>query len=131
VADAARDSAVLDLEAFAQAVRAGASAARAALTEPREGTLLSVLREFGDALQAHLQNEPQSDFLTLMQHGCREAEAALARLKRRGYLQTASDGRETSTLEWTPAGLTVNGLPAQGLPPATAAVPGTAAGAGL
>jgi len=56
------------------------------------------------------------------------AERLLAGLRQQGYLGTASDGRATSTIEWSPAGVSVNGRPAG---PETAAAPAAATGAGL
>ena len=41
----------LEPEALARAVRAGADSARQALSEPREGTILSVIAAFADALE--------------------------------------------------------------------------------
>src|SRR3546814_9356340 len=42
---------VLDTASLTRAVRRGAVAARAALSEPREGTILSVIHAFAEALQ--------------------------------------------------------------------------------
>lgn len=50
VAEAAGPAAQLDPAGLAQAVRAGAASARQALAEPREGTILSVIAAFADAL---------------------------------------------------------------------------------
>lgn len=50
LAEAAGPARALDAPAFARAVRAGARSARQALSEPREGTILSVIAAFADAL---------------------------------------------------------------------------------
>lgn len=52
VSESVGDAARLDAELLARAVRAGADSARQALSEPREGTVLSVIRAFADALDA-------------------------------------------------------------------------------
>jgi uncharacterized protein len=50
LAEAAGPAPTLDAPAFARAVRAGALSARQALSEPREGTILSVIAAFAEAL---------------------------------------------------------------------------------
>jgi dihydroxyacetone kinase-like predicted kinase len=58
VADHAGHLAEIDGQAFAGAVTAGAAYARESLTEPREGTILSVLSDFASATsQAALRGE--------------------------------------------------------------------------
>lgn len=52
VAEAAGNARALDGAALARAVRAGAASARQALSEPREGTILSVISAFADGLDA-------------------------------------------------------------------------------
>jgi DegV family protein with EDD domain len=59
-------------------VRSGAQYARDALSEPREGTLISVLREFADAVHDFVEREPQADFLRIIEHGLARADLALA-----------------------------------------------------
>ena len=51
VAEGVGNRSELSLAAMAEAVRGGADACRRALSEPREGTILSVIRAFADALQ--------------------------------------------------------------------------------
>lgn len=51
VAEAAGPVRALEPEALARAVRAGADSARQALTEPKEGTILSVITAFAEALE--------------------------------------------------------------------------------
>ncbi|HEX4853648.1 DegV family protein [Arenimonas sp.] len=51
VAEAAGSARALEPEALARAIRAGAASARQALSEPREGTIISVIAAFADALE--------------------------------------------------------------------------------
>ena len=51
VAEAAGGARALEPEALARAIRAGATSARQALSEPREGTIISVIAAFADALE--------------------------------------------------------------------------------
>ena len=60
---------------FASAVRAGSSYARDALAEPREGTILSVIDAFAQALDRQTDRD---DFASFMAHGLHAAEQALA-----------------------------------------------------
>src|SRR5437762_2669220 len=50
VAEKVGETPTLRLEALAEAIRAGAASARQALAEPREGTILSVIGAFANAL---------------------------------------------------------------------------------
>lgn len=52
LAEAAGRHGALDPGALAEAIRAGAASARQALAEPREGTILSVIHAFAEALEA-------------------------------------------------------------------------------
>ena len=66
VAEHARSQPVLDATTLAAAVRHGADSARAALAQPVEGTILSVIDSFADAMQdaaAQLDNARLSDAL--------------------------------------------------------------------
>ncbi len=63
----------LSPESIALAVRAGASHARKALAQPREGTILSVIQTFADALQ-----HPASTFEAWFAHALSKAQLALA-----------------------------------------------------
>jgi DegV family protein with EDD domain len=51
VAEAAGSARALEPEALARAIRAGAHSARQALSEPREGTIISVIAAFAEALE--------------------------------------------------------------------------------
>jgi uncharacterized protein len=59
---------------FVKAFHSGAEYARSALTEPREGTLLTVLRDFADALK----REVAKDFRTLFSRCIEHARKSLA-----------------------------------------------------
>lgn len=62
---------------FAAAVREGAASAREALAEPQEGTILSVIGAYADALGRPAQG-PKRDFLALMERSLEDARQALA-----------------------------------------------------
>ena len=70
---AGRGGGELTLPLLSRAVAAGADQARAALAEPREGTILSVIRAFADALQVQA-----GDLRPWFARGLARAEAALA-----------------------------------------------------
>ena len=77
LAEHARSEPVLDAASLAAAVRRGADSAQAALAQPVEGTILSVINAFADALdEAASQHagDPRSGFNA----GLRQARSALA-----------------------------------------------------
>ena len=57
VAEATGPARALEPEALARAVRAGAVSARQALSEPREGTILSVIAAFAEALDTRVSGD--------------------------------------------------------------------------
>jgi DegV family protein with EDD domain len=63
---------------FASAVLGGAGYARDALTEPREGTILSVLTDFGRALERLVRSESVRDFRALFARSLPALHASLA-----------------------------------------------------
>lgn len=78
VAEHARSSPVLDAAALAAAVRHGAASARGALAHPVEGTILSVIDSFADALEeaaTELRGDPRPGFARALA----QARRALAR----------------------------------------------------
>lgn len=84
---------------FAEAVRAGAQYAREALSEPREGTLITVLRDFGEALHGYVQVNPQADFIQIIEHGLERSVVSLndtpnqlAVLKKAGVVDAGAAG---------------------------------------
>ncbi|MDF1794976.1 MAG: DegV family protein [Coxiellaceae bacterium] len=66
----------MDTAGFVQAVNKGSELARHALSEPKEGTILSVITAFADALQQHL-NKGGIEFLDLLEPSIQYADAAL------------------------------------------------------
>jgi DegV family protein with EDD domain len=63
---------------FAGAVRGGAAYARDALTEPREGTILSVLTDFGAELERLVAQDAVRDFGTLFSRSLPKLHESLA-----------------------------------------------------
>lgn len=63
---------------FAAAIRHAADYAREAMDDPREGTILSVIRDFAAAVSDHSSANPNADFVELLEHGLVEAERSLA-----------------------------------------------------
>jgi DegV family protein with EDD domain len=99
LSDTASAEAQLTAERFAAAVRGGAQYARDALSEPREGTLISVLRDFAEAVEGFVRSNPHADFLQIIEHGLQKAEASLedtpnhlAVLKRNGVVDAGAAG---------------------------------------
>ena len=99
LSDAASSEDKLSIQRFAGAVVSGASYARDALAEPRDGTLVSVLRDFSREVEAFVDREPQADFIAVLSHGLVEAERSLADtpnqlavLKRAGVVDAGAQG---------------------------------------
>lgn len=78
VSDAAGQYRVLTTDRFARAMRAGADYARDALTDPREGTILSVLTDFAEEVERQVDRVSHRDFVALLEAGLERAEASLA-----------------------------------------------------
>jgi uncharacterized protein len=83
VAEYARAQPALDATTLAAAVRHGAVSARGALAQPVEGTILSVIDSFADAMQesaAHLrEQQADQDVRDSFARGLAQARTALAR----------------------------------------------------
>ena len=77
LAEQARNAPVLDAASLAQAVRRGADSARAALAQPVEGTILSVISAFADALD-EAARQPQGDPKGGFARALQRARTALA-----------------------------------------------------
>lgn len=77
VAEQSRRHAELDVERFSGAVAEGARGAREALSDPREGTVLTVITAFSDELIGRIRNGAR-DFRVLLEDGLRRARTALA-----------------------------------------------------
>jgi hypothetical protein len=76
VGDRAGPSAELTAQGFAGAVAAGATYARDSLTEPREGTILTVLTDFAVALDAEIR-KGERDFRPLFRNSLAVARESL------------------------------------------------------
>ena len=95
VAEAAGPTRTLDAPAFARAVRAGARSARQALSEPREGTILSVITAFADALDAHGGDSVGAWFGRALEHSRRalaDTPNQLPVLARAGVVDAGAQG---------------------------------------
>ena len=102
LAEHARHAPVLDALALAAAVRRGADAARAALAQPVEGTILSVISAFADALD-EAARLPQGDPKGSFAQGLRRARSALANTPRQmALLQRAGvvDAGAKGFVDW-------------------------------
>lgn len=81
VSDTATELTKFSVQSFAKAMVAGSTYARDALAEPREGTILSVIDAFADALTTSVGKAAHVDFPTLIDHGLGAAEKALSHTK--------------------------------------------------
>ena len=99
MAEKSRGRDTLSPAELAEGVDHGARSARGALTQPKEGTLLTVLTDFAAALREHLVTEPGSDVKTLLQAGLARARTSLANtpnqlevLKKAGVVDAGAQG---------------------------------------
>jgi len=97
LAEELEDEVRIGTRRFAAAVRGAAARAQLAIFRPREGTMLTVLRDWSEAL--HRLSAQTDDFLTLMHLSLEEARASLARtpsllpeLKRAGVVDAGAEG---------------------------------------
>ena len=77
LAEHARNAPALDARALAAAVRRGADGARAALANPVEGTIVTVISAFADALDEAVRQQPDSPRRGFV-HALHSARRALA-----------------------------------------------------
>jgi uncharacterized protein len=98
VCDASQDHRLLTTAHFVQAVERGSSYAREALSEPREGTILTVIQDFCTELRTQLQQGRQ-DFAALLERGLERARQSLAgttaqleALRRAGVVDAGAQG---------------------------------------
>lgn len=77
LSDGAAEVKKMDTNAFSNAILYGAKYAREALSEPKEGTILSVLTDFSQHL-IKLINLGHTDFASLLEKGLEKAEESLA-----------------------------------------------------
>jgi hypothetical protein len=99
LSDAVAERTVLSSREFVQAIRHGADYAREALSEPREGTLITVLDDFAAALEDRIGDHEHLDMLVLLDHGLDAAEKSLANtpnllpvLKKAGVVDAGGEG---------------------------------------
>ncbi len=98
LAEACRHQADLGAEALARAVRHAAAQARAAIAEPREGTVLSVITDYAESLQL-LVDRGDRDLRTLLSESLTAAKKSLAHtpdqlavLRRAGVVDAGAQG---------------------------------------
>lgn len=98
VGDAAHEHPLLNAAQFVGAVKLGAAYAQEALSEPLEGTMLTVIRDFGTELAAQLERDCH-DLATLLERGLARARASLAAttgqleaLRRAGVVDAGAQG---------------------------------------
>jgi len=96
--DASQDHRLLTAEHFVSAVKRGSSYAQDALSEPREGTILTVMRDFGAEIGAGLAAGGQ-DVAALLERGLQRAQQSLAAttaqleaLRRAGVVDAGAQG---------------------------------------
>ncbi len=96
VSEAVGDTVRLDADGLSRAVRAGAESARQALSEPREGTILSVIRVFADALEPARAGSGLGDWFERALEHSRQAlhdtTGQLAVLQRAGVVDAGARG---------------------------------------
>jgi uncharacterized protein len=98
VAEHARAQPSLDAQTLAAAVRHGADSARSALAHPVEGTILSVIDSFADAMEesaAQLRNDPRSGFnqaLVQARRALARTPQQMALLQRAGVVDAGAQG---------------------------------------
>jgi hypothetical protein len=98
LAEHARNAPVLDARALAAAVRRGADGARAALANPVEGTIVSVIGAFADALDDSVREQsdsPRRGFAHALQRARRalaDTPRQMALLQRAGVVNAGAQG---------------------------------------
>jgi len=96
MSEAVDSARVLDTGSLVEAVRRGAQAARAALSDPREGTILSVIHAFAESLHRHHGQHDLGDWFAQALARTREALAdtprQLAVLQKAGVVDAGARG---------------------------------------
>lgn len=99
LSDAVAEQSKLTSRQFVHAIRHGSDYAREALSEPREGTLITVLADFATSLEKRLGDAEHMDMLELLDHGLKDAEKSLANtpnllpvLKKAGVVDAGGEG---------------------------------------
>ncbi|MCH7895258.1 MAG: DegV family EDD domain-containing protein, partial [Proteobacteria bacterium] len=76
--DSAAEYPIMNTRQFSQAVANGAEYAAQALQDPVDGTLLTVLRDYSDAVANWCEKQAGPDFVALLHHGLERARQSLA-----------------------------------------------------
>ena len=63
---------------FVAAISSASNHAHKALSEPKEGTILTVIRDFCDEITQQMSNHMEKDFSSLMEQGLKRAQTSLA-----------------------------------------------------
>lgn len=98
LAEHARNVPALDARTLAAAVRRGANGARAALANPVEGTIVSVISAFADALDEAVRQQPNSPrrgfthALQRARHALAETPRQMALLQKAGVVDAGAKG---------------------------------------
>lgn len=78
LSDGAAGIAQLSLQQFSHAVSLGASYSRAAMSEPQEGTILTVVQDFAVSVAQCVEEAQVTDFAGLLERGLKSAQKSLA-----------------------------------------------------
>jgi len=103
LSDGAAEVKKMTLQSFSQAVTTGATYARSAMSEPKEGTILTVVQDFAKAVENKVKDVSSqtkaSDFVALLEHGLEKAKVSLAEtpqkleiLKKSGVVDAGAQG---------------------------------------
>ena len=84
---------------LARVADAALDGAREAMSEPREGTMLTVIQAFADGLKRAIDGDSKRDFVVVVEHGLEDAREALRRtpeqldvLRRAGVVDAGGKG---------------------------------------
>jgi DegV family protein with EDD domain len=78
LSDSAGDLTRFTTTTFGRAIRTGSDYAHDALTDPKEGTILSVIATFAGSIETQVKKSPHSDFAAMFTAALPELEQALA-----------------------------------------------------
>ena len=99
VSDSAGELSRFSVSTFSKAVTTGSEYAHDALSNPREGTILSVIAAFARSISEQAGRSPGQDISTLMEQALRDSEGALAKtpeqldvLKKAGVVDAGAKG---------------------------------------
>jgi DegV family protein with EDD domain len=86
-------------QSFSTAVQTGAEYARTAMSEPQEGTILTVIADFAHSLVEYVTDTKTDNFVSLLEHGMVSARKSLAEtpekleiLKKSGVVDAGAQG---------------------------------------